>query len=291
MKRLLSLVLIALLLPAILAACGSAPVNTTEATTTTEVMPTTEAPTTTEEATTTTKAITTQKPTTTVTQRRDGEMTPEEWQQALERMGLKEDKNRVMYSERERTADPLADIQPYNPYSHSAINFEPPPIQMVSATVRVKFQYAGQAWMIQMWKGCYGLVLLGGEIAVLKKPTEQAAEHYWPAEESEELAISMDVYQHNFKTNSTKHLLARSTKSAWWFNGFVPGSFIEYNKKSEIIMVGRITFPNQEMLKAFEEAFTAFGFKSGIPGRDRPEEYMTDGNTLRFAWQFFDQDY
>jgi len=172
----------------------------------------------------------------------------------------------------------------------------PPPIlashdfPAVYVTVRVKFQYGGQDWMIQLWKGRYGLVMLGGEIAVLKKPVEQPAEHYWPIEPSEELAISMDVYQHNFVTGKTKHLFTRSTDAAWWFNGFVAGSFMEYNRKDEIVMVGTIAFPDPEMLKAFEESFAKIGFKSGTTDHEHPETYAIDGNALTFSWQYIDQD-
>ena len=144
--------------------------------------------------------------------------------------------------------------------------------------------------MIQMWKGRYGLVFIGGEIGVFKKPIPQAAEHYTPASPSEELKISMDIYQHSFLTDQTRYLFTRQDESTWWLNGFVPGSFYEYNNKKEIIMVGAITFPNQEMLRAFETSFAKAGFKKGLPDRDHPETYAASGNTIKFSWQYIDQD-
>jgi len=206
-------------------------------------------------------------------------------------LDLPYDKNGVYYLERARTTEPEEEIRHPSPYSFTFDSLCTEDFtQLVYATVRVKFQYAGQDWMIQMWKGRYALAMLGGEIAVLKKPAEQQAEHYWPALQSEELGISMEVYQHNFIANGTKHLFMRAAKSAWWFNGFVPGSFYEYNKKSEIIMVGTITFPDREMLEAFEESFVKIGFKSGAPDSWHPETYAVKDNALTFSWQNIDQD-
>jgi len=302
-KTIASLLALALCL-AVLAACGNEPVAVTEAvtipeaTSVTEPPTTTEAPPTTEETTTTTKVATTQKPPTTqpdyIQQQIDAinnnnNLTAREKEYYLKYLVFHRDENGVAYLERERWTGP---VDGFGMFFNWQPSYGEPPriIQMIYSTVRVKFRYGGQDWMIQMWKGRYGLVMLGGEIAVLKKPTEQPAEHYWPALESEELAISMDVYQHNFHSNKTKQLFSRSTNSAWWFNGFVPGSFVEYNRKDEIIMVGSIIFPNQEMLKAFEKSFARMGFKSGAPDHEHSETYAIDGNTLTFSWQNIDQD-
>ena len=73
----------------------------------------------------------------------------------------------------------------------------------------------------------YGLVMLGGEIGVFAKPTTQATEHYSALPSEEE----------------TQYLFTRGPQSDWWLTGFVPGSFYEYNKKSEIIVLANIQFP------------------------------------------------
>lgn len=296
MKKLLSLTLIALLLPAF-TACGAAPVIATQTpTATTEIttITTTELPT-----TITTTPATTQKPTTTDVLQRERDYINNsnrseiEKKTALKLLDFQLDQNGIYYYKPERwTASNLVLPWPFR-YAFlpsSVFDVGRPLVDIVYATLRVKFQYAGQAWMVQLWKGRYGLTLLGGEIAVLKKSIEQQAEHYWPAEESEELPISMDFYQHNFLTDHTEKLFTRSAKSAWWFNGFVPGVFYEFNRKSEIIMVGTITFPDQEMLCAFEKSLKEIGFKAGTPGRDAPETYSIHGDRLTFSWQHIDAD-
>ena len=159
---------------------------------------------------------------------------------------------------------------------------------MVGSVVRIEFQCDGQDRMILMWKGRYGFVLLGGEIGVFTKPFAQ--KQYVTA--SRGLQMEMDVYQHNFLTRKTAHLFTRGPASEWRYNGFVPGEFYEPNRKDEIIMVGSITFPDQEMLDAFEAPFAAAGFVKGrrTPDPSHPETYSVSGNTLIFSWQYIDQD-
>jgi hypothetical protein len=200
-----------------------------------------------------------------------------------------------------------------------------PLIQLIYATVRIKFRYGyvyklypkgderqGQViydasgkptyetdangqpipkdWMLQIWKGRYGLVMLGGEIGIYTKPSTQTSEHYYSAVAEEELIMAMDCYQHNFATNTTTKLFTRGPESAWWLTGFVPGSFYQYNNKSEVIMVANLQFPSADMLEAFRGPFEAAGFQPGAPGRDNPETYTISGTSIKFSWQYIDQD-
>jgi len=291
-KRLTSLLLaIAALLA--LAACGGKPaleaaVETGVALTTTI----TTLPATTTEITTTTQRATTSKLTTQTSidplqKQKDiineSNRSAEEKEGALKILDFKRDKNGVFYLEIER--DQWTIHHPYWLLDKGMIyDLAPPLIQMIYGTVRVKFQHKEQDWLFQMWKGRYALCMMGGEIGIFTKDKDV----YMPAEA--ELEFSMDVYQHDFATGKTAHLFTRETATAWWYNGFMPGAFHEYNKRSEIIMVGTIKFPDQEMLRAFEASLAACGFSSGIPSRDGPETYSTNGNTLKFSWQYIDQD-
>jgi len=245
-------------------------------------------------------------------------LTPRERQEALKLLGYKMDTNGIFYVEHEPWQKQFGFNQIYDLAS--------PLIQLVYATVRIKFRYGyvyklypndhekkGQVmyddsgnpvyetdiwgrpiekdWMIQMWKGRYGLVMLGGEIGIYTKRSDQASEHYYAAVAEEELVMAIDVYQQNMKTMATpKHLFTRGPESAWWLTGFVPGSFYEYNKKSEVILVANIQFPNEEMLALFTNGIRNAGFSEGSPGRDNPETYRTSGTSIKVAWQYIDQD-
>jgi len=243
-------------------------------------------------------------------------MTPREKQEALKLLGYKMDKNGIFYVEHE----PWQKQFGFN----TIYDLAAPLIQLVYATVRVKFRYGyvyklgttgdekgkvlyddsgnplyetdrwgrpvEKDWMIQLWKGRYGLVMLGGEIGVYTKPSTSTAEHYYAAVAEEELVMAMDVYQHNFATKNTKYLFTRGPESAWWLTGFVPGSFFQYNNKPEVIMVANIQFPTEEMLSKFAGGLRNAGFREGSPAKDNPETYRTSGTSIKIAWQYIDQD-
>jgi len=245
------------------------------------------------------------------------DMTPQEKREALKLLSYKMDENGIFYVEHEPWQKQFGFNQIYDLAS--------PLIQLVYATVRIKFRYGyvyklypadhpqkGQVmyditgnpiyetgadgkpipkdWMIQCWKGRYGLVMLGAEFGVYTKPSTQTAEHYYCAVAEEELVMAMDVYQQNFKTGTKKHLFTRGPESAWWLTGFVQGTFHEFNRKDEIIAVVNMTFPSEEMMRLFYNGMKAAGFRDGSPGRDSPETITTNGNSCKFWWQFIDQD-
>ena len=243
-------------------------------------------------------------------------MSQAEKRAALNLLSYKVDKNGIFYVEHQPWQKQFGFNEIYDRVS--------PLIQLIYSTIRVKFRYGyvyklyesgdkkGQVmygidgkpvyetdasgkpipkdWMVQLWKGRYGLVMLGAEFGVYTKPSTQNAEHYYSAVAEEELVMAMDVYQQNFLTGTKKHLFTRGPESHWWLTGFVSGTFHQNNNKSEIICVANIQFPNQEMLKAFETPFAAAGFKLGSPGRDTPETYLVSGNSIKFSWQYIDQD-
>ncbi|MDR2526035.1 MAG: DUF4474 domain-containing protein [Oscillospiraceae bacterium] len=243
-------------------------------------------------------------------------MSTTEKQLAFNLLNYKMDENGIFYVDHQPWQKQFGFNQIYDLAS--------PLIQLVYATIRVKFRYGyvyklypkghekqGQVmyengkplyeldakgdpipkdWMVQLWKGRYGMVMLGGEIGVYTKPSTQTSAHYYSAVAEEELVMAMDCYQKNFTTGNTKKLFTRGPESAWWLTGFVPGSFFQYNNKPEVIMVGSIQFPDAEMLNQFIAHFTAAGFKEGAVTRDTPETYTTNGSSVKFCWQYIDQD-
>ncbi|MDR1733892.1 MAG: DUF4474 domain-containing protein [Oscillospiraceae bacterium] len=297
----------------------AAPATTTKAKTTTAAKSTTKPGTSTTKKPTTTASTaaktTTKAPTTTLS----ASQLQEQNGSAFSFLNYTRDANGVWYTEHEPWQKQFGFNQIYD--------WASPLIQLVYSTVRIKFRYdyvyqvwqetadghtkgttkkgsdgkplyeldsAGNKipkdWLIQMWKGRYGIVLIGGEIGIYTKPSTQTTEHYYSAVKEEELVMAIDIYQQNFLRGTKEKLFTRGPMSEWWITGFVPGAFYEYNKKAEIIMVGNLQFPNTTMLAAFEKPFAAAGFKKGSPGRDTPETYTTSGTSLKFSWQYLDQD-
>ena len=118
-------------------------------------------------------------------------------------------------------------------------------------TIRVFFNYGGKDWLIQLWKGQYGLVLLGGEVGVYNRPQGSAdSTHFNCASDAERLPISLKV------TNGNKVLFDRPARPSWWMTGFVPGQlgvgmFVGSSELSKLTETTTITFKDEEMTKAF----------------------------------------
>ena len=248
-------------------------------------------------------------------------MTSAEKQRALKMLSYKMDENGIFYVEKE----PWQKQFGFN----ALYDMVAPWMQLVYATVRVKFTYdyvyeiytegpnkgkvvrddngdpvykvgedgkpIPKDWMIQLWKGRYGLLMLGAEIGVYTKPHTQSAQHYNSAVEEEELVMKMSCYQHSFIDNKTKFLFTRGPASEWWQTGFVPGSFenpdAHNSGKDEIILLFELRFPNEEMLGLFTDGMVSAGFKEGSPSSTRVETYaIPNSTTFRCSWQFIDQD-
>ncbi len=124
----------------------------------------------------------------------------------------------------------------------------------------IKFTcHEGEEWMIQPWKGQYGMVMYGGEIGVYKKYTERDAEHYDCAKDEDMLMMEMDLYKYNSETKSWEHSFHRPYGSYWWITGFKFGyvRFVNpleaqaFRTFKDIYIDSRITMLDFDMFNAF----------------------------------------
>ena len=118
-------------------------------------------------------------------------------------------------------------------------------------TIRVYFNYAGKDWMIQLWKGQYGFVLLGGEVGVYNRKEGLSSTSYFNcASDDERLPISLQV------AKDGKTLFTRQAQESWWMTGFVPGQLgvgaaVGSRYTSTLSETTTITFDNDAMMQAF----------------------------------------
>ncbi len=133
-------------------------------------------------------------------------------------------------------------------------------------TVRCKFRYDNKDWLIQLWKGQYGLVFLGAEIGVYTKPLDRDQAHYDGASDDDMLYMSMDFYRKGELRAS------RDYAKYWWCTAFVPGTLDSFRDRSELSMKARITLKSKEMCELFTESLIKNGFKKdtdfSVSGRD-----------------------
>ena len=126
-------------------------------------------------------------------------------------------------------------------------------------TIRVKFNYQGNEWMIQFWKGQYGFVLIGAEIGLYnRKENATASSYYDCVTDEEKLNMSMKVYRQNADNQNKYDLLFKRTPSkTWWLTGFTPGtlsagSYVVSEDATKKLMVQvTFNFDTPEQAQAF----------------------------------------
>ena len=125
------------------------------------------------------------------------------------------------------------------------------------------FNYKGKDWMIELWKGQYGLET-GGEIGIyvcnqpLLNPILGNRPHdpdhgkfYDCIKDSERMRMSFTLYRDG------KPLFTRGPEKHWWLTGFKWGVL---SKPEELSMDLQIIFPNTKMQSAFLQSLSETGY-------------------------------
>jgi hypothetical protein len=130
-----------------------------------------------------------------------------------------------------------------------------PTMNMMIDSEPIYFDYGGRHWMIEFWKGQYG-VTTGAEVGIYveeDRGNERRPEKifYKCVSEEEELPISMILYKNG------KRLFQRE-KRHWWLTGFKLG---EFSWPGELMLEVSLTFPHLDMLEAFLEGCYRAGYQ------------------------------
>ncbi len=135
-------------------------------------------------------------------------------------------------------------------------------------TVRCRFDYNDKNWMIQLWKGQYGLIFYGAEVGVYTKPKDRELMHYDCASDSEMLKMSMTFIEKEkfFGRVKWEEKFTRPYGYYWWCTGFLPGN--KYGKFDELKLDMRITMKDYEMLSGFTGALKENGISYTVRGLD-----------------------
>lgn len=164
--------------------------------------------------------------------------------------------------------------------------------------VRVRFNYEGKDWLIQMWKGQYGFLLVGSEIGVFTAPegaydgvSNDITQYRCPAQE-DWLNIQHEAYYKRKDACCHEKIFTREYGKYWWTNGFVKGQISNYaTPKTEITTASRITFKSEEMADLFVKGLDAAGFKKASTifclGNDT---YYQKGADVIIRWVTVHQD-
>ncbi len=168
-------------------------------------------------------------------------------------------------------------------------DFVSPYILLEYDYIRVFFTYQNKDWMLQMWKGQYGLIFYGGEIGIYNRDHVDDGISEWtffncPAEK-DWLNMEMTLWHQEINGNWTREFTREYTKY-WWCTGFKNGHLRQEEPADELRLTGRITLKDAEMTKLVVDGLKECGFgvsetKDGI-GLD---QIYTEGNDVYFCWQ------
>ncbi|MDA0178785.1 DUF4474 domain-containing protein [Solirubrobacter phytolaccae] len=150
------------------------------------------------------------------------------------------------------------------------------------------FDHGGKHWMIELWKGQYGLET-GCEVGVYsrainsapnvgyqlldatvgRRPGDDDPAHnlfYDCASDDDRLLIELTLYRNG------ERLFSRGPERHWWLTGFKWGVL---SRPEELAVDIRIGFPGREMREAFEQALRARGHT----------DLTVDGDTVAFRFE------
>ena len=127
-------------------------------------------------------------------------------------------------------------------------------LRMVFDCLPVYFDYRGRTWLMEFWKGQYGITT-GGEIGLYY------ANHIVPAEALETALFKSvedgDMIRMSFSLTQEDNTLAQLAARHWWLTAFSLGHF---SRPSELTLQVSLTFPSSEMAAAFVQGLIKAGF-------------------------------
>jgi len=165
-------------------------------------------------------------------------------------------------------------------------------IMMFYDTVRVRFNYGGYNWQVQMWKGQYGFMFVGSEVGVYylpeKKngnpPNNQAVYKCVPNDDMLNMSTAL-FFNGDFQAK-------RPYKKYWWCTTFVPGTLRKNTDRSQLRVEMVIEMKDSAMGDAFESSLIKEGFiLSGNTyaeclktGFDHSDVYARSGAKFAINW-------
>lgn len=134
-------------------------------------------------------------------------------------------------------------------------------------TRRIKFDYEGKDWMVQVWKGNY-LVSNGAEVGVYNRDRIRFGSFYDCVNDEDMLEMSMQLY------HDDDLIFERENQLHWWLTGFRISDVL-YPADSMTLNFS-ITMKDAEMLDAF--------CKSIDKHYKKDMSYTVDGLTVTVVW-------
>ncbi|MBQ2846937.1 MAG: DUF4474 domain-containing protein [Clostridia bacterium] len=134
-------------------------------------------------------------------------------------------------------------------------------------TRRIKFDYDGLEWMIQIWKGNY-IISNGAEVGIYSRDESRFGTYYDCATDEQMMEMSMELY------HGDDLIFSRPKQLHWWLTGFRITDNL-YPAKTMTLKFS-IDMKDEEMLDAFCNAIDNH--------YRRDMSYTVDGLTVNVIW-------
>ena len=135
-------------------------------------------------------------------------------------------------------------------------------------TMRLKFQYDDMDWMIQIWKGRYGITT-GGEIGIYYKEPEREENFYDCVPDEEMITMSFALYK------GDELYMTRGPEPHWWLTGF---KLFDMIAPGDLTMHASFFMDDVGMADKLEESLIDLGFIENIT-------YQRLGLTMTIIWR------
>lgn len=134
-------------------------------------------------------------------------------------------------------------------FDRTAVHFN-----MVFDCFPIYFDYGGRTWLIEFWKGQYG-INTGAEIGVyaadsLLAPAKRDETLFHAA--SDDILLQMSIRL--FRKDIPQFGICRKH---WWLTGFCMG---QYSQPNDLTLEAALTFPNMTMRRSFVNALLQTGY-------------------------------
>lgn len=164
-------------------------------------------------------------------------------------------------------------LYPWQRYFGYNVGFDvaAPLTGMIFDTARLEFVYGGKEWMVQLWKGQYGITS-GAEVGLYNRDPSKAMQ-YDCADDKDLIKMQFDFY------NQGKYVFSRGPEKHWWLTGF---KVFHAGVPFLITMDITLKFTDNSMASAFLKALKKEQLSANAIMN--PIVYKRSGSTIRFIW-------
>lgn len=136
-------------------------------------------------------------------------------------------------------------------------------------TIRINFNYRGNDWRFQLWKGRYGITT-GAEMGVYYKDDAVDSDFiYACVPDDEMITMSYAIYK------GDELYMVRGPEKHWWLTGF---RLFDMIAPSELTMHATFFLEEPGMAQALEKSLLELGFVEGV-------NYQRLGLTMTIVWK------